>query len=72
MAEPLDNETLRQEIARRAYLRFCDRGCVHGGDTDDWLMAEREVLGEQQLPVEAPAAQDTAPPPRQRNARHRQ
>ena len=38
-------EALRQEIARRAYLRYCDRNCVPGGDFDDWLAAEREVLG---------------------------
>ena len=39
------NEELRHEIARRAYLRYCDRGCVPGADIDDWLAAEREMLG---------------------------
>ena len=44
MSDPNDNDTLKQEIARRAYVRFCDRGCAHGEDIDDWLEAEREVL----------------------------
>lgn len=44
MSNPSDDETLREEIARRAHLRFCDRGCAHGGDVDDWLAAEREVI----------------------------
>lgn len=44
MSDPNEDEALKQEIARRAYVRFCDRGCAHGGDVDDWLEAEREVL----------------------------
>ena len=43
MADQTENEALREEIARRAYAKFCDRGCVHGSDTDDWLAAEQEV-----------------------------
>ncbi len=39
---------LHDEIARRAYDRFCERGCFHGADLDDWLAAEREVLAEHQ------------------------
>ncbi|MGE3843086.1 MAG: DUF2934 domain-containing protein [Vicinamibacterales bacterium] len=39
---------LHDEIARRAYARFCERGCCHGADLDDWLAAEREVLAEHQ------------------------
>jgi hypothetical protein len=31
------------EIAARAYERFCARGYVHGFDVDDWLAAEREL-----------------------------
>ncbi len=48
MPEPTDNEAWRQEIAGRAYLRFCDRGCVHGSDTEDWLTAELEVMAERE------------------------
>lgn len=44
MNDPSQDETLRQEIALRSYLRFCDRGCAHGDEVDDWLEAEREVL----------------------------
>lgn len=31
------------EIAEAAYLRFVNRGGVHGADFDDWLEAEREL-----------------------------
>ena len=31
-------------IATRAYELFLKRGAVHGYDTEDWLMAERELL----------------------------
>ena len=44
MGNPSKDEVLKQEIARRAYVRFCDRGCAHGGDIDDWFEAERELL----------------------------
>ena len=33
------------EIRHRAYLRFLERGGAHGADFDDWLHAERELLG---------------------------
>lgn len=33
----------REEIARRAYELFKDRGRVDGHDLDDWLQAEREL-----------------------------
>lgn len=48
MGNPSKDEVLTQEIARRAYVRFCDRGCAHGGDMDDWFEAEREVLESRQ------------------------
>ena len=38
------SEKRQQEIARRAYERYCDRGCTPGADIDDWLAAERKVL----------------------------
>ena len=31
------------EIAGRAFEIFCERGCQHGHDVDDWLQAEREL-----------------------------
>jgi len=30
-------------ISQRAYEIFCERGCEHGHDVDDWLQAEREL-----------------------------
>jgi hypothetical protein len=38
-----DSSALRREIQLRAYYRYCERGCVPGGDVNDWLSAEREV-----------------------------
>ncbi len=48
MTDPPDDGELREKIAQRAYLRYCDRGCAQGGDMDDWLAAEREVLAEKE------------------------
>jgi hypothetical protein len=31
------------DIARRAFERYCDRGREDGHDVDDWLNAEREL-----------------------------
>ena len=30
-------------IARRAFELYCDRGREEGGDVEDWLTAEREL-----------------------------
>lgn len=35
---------IRQEIELRAYYRYCERGCAPGGEREDWLAAEQEVL----------------------------
>lgn len=32
------------EIARRAFERYCARGYQHGRDVEDWLAAEKELL----------------------------
>lgn len=69
MPDPTENEALREEIAHRAYTKFCDRGCEHGSDTEDWLAAEREVLAERETPAEMPKTQKD--PPRQRNGKNR-
>ena len=34
----------RDEIERRAYERFVERGGMDGADIEDWLRAERELL----------------------------
>jgi hypothetical protein len=36
----------REEIARRAYLLFLERGGEHGQDLEDWLRAEAELTGD--------------------------
>jgi uncharacterized coiled-coil protein SlyX len=35
----------RKQIERRAYQIFLNRGGIHGHDVDDWLQAQRELLG---------------------------
>lgn len=42
----MDDEVLRQRIAEKAYELYHKRGESHGQDLDDWLEAERLVLGE--------------------------
>ena len=42
----LSDEALRQRIAEKAYELYQQQGESHGRDLDDWLEAERLVLGE--------------------------
>jgi hypothetical protein len=44
---PEGNAAIRsdEDIARRAYARYCERGCADGHDVEDWLEAERELRG---------------------------
>jgi Protein of unknown function (DUF2934) len=35
---------LEEEIRRRAYQLYEERGCTPGHEDDDWLVAEREIL----------------------------
>jgi len=56
---------LHDEIAAVAYELFETRGCVHGHDLDDWLDAERIVLGrhagqEIEEPEEEDISEETA------------
>jgi hypothetical protein len=56
---------LHDEIAAVAYELFETRGCVHGHDLDDWLDAERTVLGrhagqEIEEPEEEDISEETA------------
>lgn len=37
---------LQEEISKVAYELYEARGCIHGCDLDDWLEAERIVLGQ--------------------------
>lgn len=38
-------EDLRARIARRAYELYVQRGYQPGHELDDWIQAEREILG---------------------------
>lgn len=40
---PQAQKTLRDEIARRAYELYLQRGCEDGRDVEDWITAEREL-----------------------------
>jgi hypothetical protein len=39
------NGVTREDIARRAYEIYVQRGGTHGYDIEDWLQAERELTG---------------------------
>ena len=39
------NHDLSNLIARRAYELYASRGFEHGRDVEDWIQAEREILG---------------------------
>jgi hypothetical protein len=38
-------DPIHEAVAGRAYEIFLERGGQHGNDLDDWLQAEREMLG---------------------------
>ena len=51
-SDPISNRTEQQhtpgreeQIRRRAYFLYEQRGRVNGHDVDDWLQAETEVKG---------------------------
>jgi hypothetical protein len=58
----LSTESVRDEIARRAYFRYVARDRQHGADLDDWLHAERQLAREMAPPETKPrpAAKRTA------------
>ena len=41
----MTNNLHRDDVERRAYELFEQRGRVDGHDWDDWLQAEREIRG---------------------------
>ena len=43
-AEPTRRDPITEAIALRAYELFLARGGQHGGDLEDWLQAERELM----------------------------
>jgi len=50
-----DTALLRRLFARRAYQLYEARGCLDGFDLQDWLQAEREILGQVEPPEQAAA-----------------
>ena len=42
---PHENGDARDRIALRAYELYLARGGADGGDFDDWIAAERELIG---------------------------
>jgi Protein of unknown function (DUF2934) len=41
--DTFDSPPSPEEIAAEAYFIYCERGCTHGRDMDDWLEAERRI-----------------------------
>jgi hypothetical protein len=62
-----DQDERNDEISRRAYRRFEERGGAHGSDQDDWFEAEREIGNRQPHTLQpepagsAPGERDTGP-----------
>jgi hypothetical protein len=44
-ATPQAIDSSSEDTARRAYERYCERGCEDGHDVADWLAAEDDVRG---------------------------
>ena len=42
----IGNEPTLDDIRRRAYERYLERGGGHGMDFEDWLAAERDLRGQ--------------------------
>jgi hypothetical protein len=61
----------QDEIARRAYELFLQRGSVPGHETDDWLQAEAE-LSAQGGEGEREERQTGTPAPRESTSRRRE
>ena len=43
LAENQSGNLPDHDIARRAFELYCERGCQHGYDIEDWFQAEREL-----------------------------
>ena len=38
-------DAIQERIQRRAYVFYCERGCIDGHEQEDWLRAEKEIGG---------------------------
>jgi hypothetical protein len=45
---PSENLSLEEQIQRRAYELYVERGNQSGSELDDWLQAETEILESQE------------------------
>jgi hypothetical protein len=48
-AQPMQSQSVKiphERIAERAYAKWVKRGMKHGSHMQDWLEAERELVGE--------------------------
>lgn len=45
------NQPTAEEIALRAYQIYLERGAAPGNEFEDWIHAERELLGENGKPA---------------------
>jgi hypothetical protein len=43
-------EVSKENIARRAYELYTQRGCLPGKDVEDWVNAEKELVTEPSIP----------------------
>jgi len=51
-------EVTREQVEKRAYEIYLQRGGMDGTDLEDWLVAERELLGEEGLSGSASEPED--------------
>ena len=54
-------DTLRQQVEKRSYELFLARGGDHGYHLEDWLQAEKEILGRQETVVAKKVRKKAAP-----------
>ncbi len=61
-SDSLSYQPSRSEIELRAHQLWCQRGCPHGHDVDNWIEAERQLREEAAMiaPLGAPATGVTA------------
>lgn len=63
-ASLVPKDDLEEQVRKRAYEIFEERGMVGGYDLDDWLQAEQEMKASQQLPDSDWAKWDRVTSPR--------
>jgi hypothetical protein len=54
--DPMDKQPTPEQIAKRAYQRYVERGGEPGREVEDWLEAERDLRQSQERPANEPKA----------------